>query len=127
MFAILGTVISIFFTGINMYLLGYLFGFSNDFQLSLAFGSLISATDPVSILSIFKVTLPDANFYHLLFGESILNDAISIVFYETVLNYQSSDSLFKSIVTSTINFFVVFIGSVIIGFLIGYFTAFVVI
>ena len=53
---------------------------------SFAFGSLISATDPVSVLAIFKEMDADANLYSIVFGESIFNDAVSIVMYETVKN-----------------------------------------
>ena len=51
---------------------------------SLAFGSLISSTDPVAVLAIFKEMDTDINLYTLIFGESIFNDAISIVMYNTV-------------------------------------------
>lgn len=48
----------------------------------LAFGSFISATDPVAVLSIFKeMTDTDKNLYALIFGESILNDAISLIMF----------------------------------------------
>lgn len=47
----------------------------------MAFSSLISATDPVSVLSIFKEIGADINLYSLIFGESIFNDAIGIVMY----------------------------------------------
>lgn len=49
------------------------------------FGSLISATDPVAVLAIFKQMDADENLYSIVFGESIFNDAISIVMYNTVL------------------------------------------
>lgn len=52
---------------------------------SFAFGSLISATDPVSVLAIFKEMNADVNLYAIVFGESIFNDAIGLVMYETVL------------------------------------------
>jgi len=45
---------------------------------------LISATDPVAVLAIFKAMDADENIYALVFGESIFNDAISIVMYKTV-------------------------------------------
>lgn len=48
------------------------------------FGSLISATDPVAVLAIFKQMDADENLYSIVFGESIFNDAISIVMYNTV-------------------------------------------
>lgn len=52
----------------------------------MAFSSLISATDPVSVLSIFKEIGADINLYSLIFGESIFNDAIGIVMYWSVVD-----------------------------------------
>jgi NhaP-type Na+/H+ or K+/H+ antiporter len=46
---------------------------------------LISATDPVSVLAIFKEMDADVNLYAIVFGESIFNDAIGIVMYQTVM------------------------------------------
>jgi sodium/hydrogen exchanger 8 len=46
---------------------------------SLVFGSLISATDPVTVLAIFGKMGADRDLYALVFGESVLNDAVAIV------------------------------------------------
>ena len=51
-----------------------------------AFGSLISATDPVSVIAIFKEMNADANLFAIVFGESIFNDAVAIVMYQTVID-----------------------------------------
>jgi len=48
----------------------------------LIFGSTLSATDPVTILAIFNTAKVDPKLYSIIFGESILNDAVSIVMYE---------------------------------------------
>ena len=48
----------------------------------LIFGSTLSATDPVTILAIFNQYKVDPKLYSVIFGESILNDAVSIVMYE---------------------------------------------
>lgn len=89
----------------------------------MSYGSLISATDPVGIISSFKEYSTDANFYQILYGESILNDAVSIVFYETCLGQNYSDSIFETIIKSILNFFLNITGSTLLGFFIGYLTA----
>jgi solute carrier family 9 (sodium/hydrogen exchanger), member 6/7 len=48
----------------------------------LTFGSTLSATDPVTILAIFQQYKVDPKLYTIIFGESLLNDAVSIVMYE---------------------------------------------
>ncbi|CAG0913934.1 unnamed protein product [Notodromas monacha] len=55
----------------------------------LYFGSMISATDPVTVLAIFNDLHVDVTLYALVFGESILNDAVAIVLTESVRDYQS--------------------------------------
>lgn len=50
----------------------------------LTFGSTLSATDPVTILAIFNQYKVDPKLYTVIFGESLLNDAVSIVMYECV-------------------------------------------
>uniref|UniRef100_A0A164V4A9 Cation/H+ exchanger transmembrane domain-containing protein n=1 Tax=Daucus carota subsp. sativus TaxID=79200 RepID=A0A164V4A9_DAUCS len=75
-FAILGTLISSIVTGILVYIGGvtYLM-YRLPFVECLMFGALISATDPVTVLSIFQELGTDTNLYALVFGESVLNDA----------------------------------------------------
>ena len=87
MFSFMGTFISIFFASIFFYLSGT-FGWSYEFSIkdSFAFGSVISATDTVSVLAIFKEMDADENLYAIVFGESVFNDAICIVMYDTVKN-----------------------------------------
>ncbi len=91
---------------------------------SLSYGSLISATDPVGIISAFKDYNTDPNFFQILYGESILNDAISIVFYDTCVNQPYlSESILESIIKGTLSFGLNIIGSTLLGFFIGYLTA----
>lgn len=48
----------------------------------LIYGSTLSATDPVTVLAIFNQYKVDPKLYTIIFGESLLNDAVSIVMYE---------------------------------------------
>ncbi len=56
-------------------------GFRASIIPSLLFGSLISATDPVTVLAIFHDLHVDFDLYSLVFGESVMNDAVAIVMY----------------------------------------------
>ncbi|KAH8352476.1 hypothetical protein KR084_004409 [Drosophila pseudotakahashii] len=79
-FAIFGTMISALVIGAGIYLLGLAeVAFRLSFSESFAFGSLISAVDPVATVAIFHALDVDPILNMLVFGESILNDAISIV------------------------------------------------
>lgn len=82
--AIAGTIIATLITSIITYWLA-LTGIVENFTLNVcfAFGSLISATDPVAVLSIFKELHVDNTIYNLIFGESTLNDAVSMILYDT--------------------------------------------
>lgn len=54
-------------------------GFHFAYVDCLRFGAIISATDPVTVLAVFKELKVDVNLDALLFGESVLNDAVAIV------------------------------------------------
>lgn len=60
---------------------------------SLVFGSLISSTDPVTVLSLLPDNV-DKRLYMFIFGESALNDAVSIILYRFFVGLQAqSDNL----------------------------------
>ncbi|XP_034943648.1 sodium/hydrogen exchanger 7 isoform X2 [Chelonus insularis] len=90
MFALLGTTISSFVIGALMYGFFQLVpNLSNSFEFldTLYFGALISPTDPLTIISIFNDLHVDVNLYALVFGESVLNDAVAIVLSGSIQNY----------------------------------------
>ncbi|KAL6730502.1 hypothetical protein Aduo_001474 [Ancylostoma duodenale] len=87
-FAILGTAISALVIGFCIYILGqadlvYEFSIFECF----AFASMISAVDPVATLAIFQAVKVEGLLYMLVFGESMLNDAVSIVFAATAIRH----------------------------------------
>lgn len=83
-FAFAGTFISAMVVGVTVYLwsLLHLENLSLSFLECLIFGSTLSATDPVTILAIFNTYKVDPQLYSVIFGESILNDAVSIVMFQ---------------------------------------------
>lgn len=118
-FAIFGTAISAFIIGFGVYFLGvadvvYKLGFVESF----AFGSLISAVDPVATIAIFHALHVDPILNMLVFGESILNDAIAIVLTTAVLESNNpSVSSGEAIVMSINRFCLMFFASAGIGVL----------
>ncbi|KAF8521091.1 sodium/hydrogen exchanger [Hysterangium stoloniferum] len=102
-FAFVGTFISAVGLGVLVYIWSFLGLESLKLSLleCLIFGSTLSATDPVTILAIFTQYKVDPNLYSVIFGESILNDAVSIVMYDTLSQFHGEEifvsSLFRGI------------------------------
>jgi sodium/hydrogen exchanger-like protein 6/7 len=65
-----------------LYSLGHAEGLQISFLDSLIFGSILSATDPVTILAIFSQLGVDPKLFSIISGESLLNDAVAIVLSE---------------------------------------------
>ncbi|KAH7882785.1 Sodium/hydrogen exchanger family-domain-containing protein, partial [Phlebopus sp. FC_14] len=98
-FAFLGTTISAVGVGVLVYIYSFLGLESLDVTLleCLTFGSTLSATDPVTILAIFNQYKVDPKLYTIIFGESLLNDAVSIVMYETLTQFHGTEIYLSSI------------------------------
>ena len=85
----------------------------------LIFGSTLSATDPVTILAIFQQYKVDPKLYSVIFGESILNDAVAIVMYETLSQFRGSEIYIGSIFHGVGIFFLSFSSSMALGIAFG--------
>ncbi|MGR9052522.1 MAG: cation:proton antiporter [Gammaproteobacteria bacterium] len=96
--------------------LGLMASLNLDLTVALLFGALISATDPVAVIALFKELGVDRRLTVLVEGESLFNDATAIVLFNIMLafvlsgKFAPSDSL-----TAIADFFHVFFGGVIIG------------
>ncbi|XP_053606159.1 sodium/hydrogen exchanger 8 isoform X1 [Plodia interpunctella] len=119
LFAIVGTAISAFVIGAGIYLLGLAqVVYKLSFVESFAFGSLISAVDPVATVAIFHALDVDPVLNMLVFGESILNDAVAIVLTTAVLDSNGPDMSTGEAILSAINrFWLMFFASAGIGVL----------
>ncbi|XP_050983985.1 sodium/hydrogen exchanger 6a [Labeo rohita] len=93
-YAFVGTVVSCFIIGLVMYgcvtMMKHIGHLGGDFFFTdcLFFGAIVSATDPVTVLAIFNELQVDADLYALLFGESVLNDAVAVVLSSSIVAYQ---------------------------------------
>lgn len=116
-FAIVGTTISAFVIGFGIYFLGLAdVVYKLSFVESFAFGSLISAVDPVATVAIFHALNVDPILNMLVFGESILNDAIAIVLTTAAL--ESNNPLMgtgEAVILGIQNFCLMFFASAGIG------------
>ncbi|XP_026395128.1 sodium/hydrogen exchanger 6-like [Papaver somniferum] len=123
-FAILGTFISSIVTGVLVYLGGVLLlMYKLPFVECLMFGALISATDPVTVLSIFQELGTDMNLYALVFGESVLNDAMAISLYRTMSSVRSQASSGLNFFLVILRFLETFVGSMSAGVGVGFTSA----
>lgn len=102
-------------------------GLDISFVDAISVGATLSATDPVTILAIFNAYKVDPKLYTIIFGESILNDAIAIVLFETAQKYREGASAGSLTVLSLFEsigvFLLVFFGSLVIGLAVGLGTA----
>ncbi|KAK7428959.1 monovalent cation:H+ antiporter, CPA1 (nhx1) [Neonectria magnoliae] len=126
-FAFAGTFLSAIVIGLILWLFSFLPGSLDiTFVDAISVGATLSATDPVTILAIFNTYKVDPKLYTIIFGESILNDAIAIVIFETAQKYNKGEAGNLGIVSffeGTGIFLLVFFGSMFIGFVVGVFTA----
>ncbi|XP_012972111.1 sodium/hydrogen exchanger 8 isoform X2 [Mesocricetus auratus] len=130
LFAVFGTTISAFVVGGGIYFLGQADVISKlNMTDSFAFGSLISAVDPVATIAIFNALHVDPVLNMLVFGESILNDAVSIVLTNTAeglsKKHMSDVSGWQTFSQALGYFLKMFFGSAALGTLTGLISALV--
>lgn len=93
-----------------------------NFLTALLFGALISATDPVAVVALFKELGAPLRLNVLVEGESLFNDATAIVVFTILLTMITQDTQMDLLATGSaiIEFFRVFLGGIFIGALIGF-------
>ncbi|KAM6900643.1 sodium/hydrogen exchanger 9-like [Xenentodon cancila] len=93
----------------------------------LLFGAIMSATDPVSVLGLLSDLHVDLDLHTLLFGESVLNDAVAIVLTHAIATYDQMGTghvFDPTAFIHSIGFFLgVFVGSFFLGFIFSVITA----
>lgn len=82
---------------------------------SLLFGALISATDPVAVVALFKELGVAQQLVVLMEGESLLNDATAIVIFNLILAAVTAPVDGSLITQGGREFFVSFFGGILVG------------
>lgn len=142
-YAVFGTLFNVFVIGYGLYFVNYIgwMGFVGPSNMTagdaaapeldtiqcLTFSSLISAVDPVAVLAIFQEIGVNISLYFLVFGESLLNDGVTVVLYNTMLGLGGSENPDQSqYVLAFFSFFTVVLGGLTIGAIVGLLCSFIV-
>uniref|UniRef100_A0AAV2MA75 Sodium/hydrogen exchanger n=1 Tax=Knipowitschia caucasica TaxID=637954 RepID=A0AAV2MA75_KNICA len=131
MFAVVGTLWNSFFIGGLLFAVcqinpGYPLEI-NQLELlpCLLFGSIISAVDPVAVLAVFEEIHINELLHILVFGESLLNDAVTVVLYHLFEEYAGAGTVtVLDGFLGMVSFLVVAVGGVLVGAIYGLLAAF---
>uniref|UniRef100_F7FWL0 Sodium/hydrogen exchanger n=1 Tax=Callithrix jacchus TaxID=9483 RepID=F7FWL0_CALJA len=121
LYAVVGTVWNAATTGLSLYGV-FLSGLMGDLQIGLLdfllFGSLIAAVDPVAVLAVFEEVHVNEVLFIIVFGESLLNDAVTVVLYnvfESFVSLGGDNVTGVDCVKGIVSFFVVSLGGTLVG------------
>ncbi len=121
--ATLGTLISTFAVATGVYLLFDLFDTDLPFIWALVFGALISPTDPVAVLGLFKSVNVPGSLQMKMAGESLFNDGVGVVVFTVVVSVAvagSTGSGALGVAEVAELFFVEVFGGALLGIIAGY-------
>uniref|UniRef100_A0A915ASD2 Sodium/hydrogen exchanger n=1 Tax=Parascaris univalens TaxID=6257 RepID=A0A915ASD2_PARUN len=118
LYAVVGTLWNIISIGVVLYAFSPYYSVSVPLIDLLLFATLISAVDPVAVLSVFEEINVNQLLHICVFGESLLNDAVTIVLYHALgamarigpENLETED-----FIKASVSFFLVAFGGITIG------------
>ncbi|RLA23779.1 MAG: sodium:proton antiporter [Gammaproteobacteria bacterium] len=117
MLAIVGMLVSVALVG-----LGVWWSLGLQLIIALLFASLISATDPVAVIALFKELGVSRRLNVLVEGESLMNDATAIVLFNILMMLLLEDHFsFANGLEAVGQFLKVFLGGIVVGISVGIF------
>jgi CPA1 family monovalent cation:H+ antiporter len=121
-YAIIGTLVSTVLVGLLLYSVVMLLGLPLEFMHCILFGSLISPTDPIAVLGIFKKVGAPKSLEIQLTGESLFNDGIGVVVFLTLAGIiYPADAHGSMDAMGIVKFFLVeALGGILLGFAAGW-------
>ena len=117
--AVGGYLASAFLIGGGLWLVLSLIGLAVPFPVTLLFGALISATDPVAVLALFKEYGAPRRLTLIFEGESLANDATALALFVIVLSLVEVGITGSGIALGAVTFFVMLVGGALLGLLVG--------
>ena len=90
--ATVGVTLSTFMIGGAVWAMAELIGLNLPFLWALVFGALISPTDPVAVLGLFRTVKVPASLEAKVAGESLFNDGVGVVVFTVVVAIAISSS-----------------------------------
>ncbi|KAH3834056.1 Na(+)/H(+) exchanger protein 7-like [Dreissena polymorpha] len=96
LFAVWGTIFNCFLIGLTLwglFLVGAMEDINFTFVQVLVFSSLIVAVDPVAVLAVFQEVGVNHTLYFLVFGESLLNDGVTVVMYNVMQVFNGFETI----------------------------------
>jgi len=120
--AIFSLLFSTLIIGFSFSFLLALLGFQIPYSVSFLFGAIISATDPVAVLAIFKEYGAPKRIMYLFEGESLFNDGTAVALFLIILGLMQSGTGLHSaeIFNGILTFFSMIFGGIFFGIIMGY-------
>lgn len=127
-FSVVGTLWNSMGIGVSLFAICQIeaFGVQDiNLQENLLFATIISAVDPVAVLSVFEDVSVNEQLYIVVFGESLFNDAVTVVLYN-MFNFVAEMPVVEpvDVFLGVARFFVVGLGGMGFGILFGFVAAF---
>ncbi|KAG6610322.1 sodium/hydrogen exchanger 3 [Phytophthora cinnamomi] len=115
--AVVGTVVSAIITGGVLYLAGAAKMVTRlSWVEAFLFGTLINAVDPVATLACFNKLHVPPLLFNLVFGESVINNAVAIALYQTLHRWDvGTDLSIKQLLRVAANTTGMFVGSLLVS------------
>ncbi|NOZ85379.1 MAG: sodium:proton antiporter [Deltaproteobacteria bacterium] len=117
LFSVVGVVLS---TAVIGSLLYFFSSIANVF-VALLLGAILSPTDPVSVLSLFKKIGVSEDLKHLVEGEALFNDGTAVVLFMIILEHVQGYSN-AGVIYTILSFLLVTGGGILLGLVLGYLT-----
>ena len=120
LFAIVGTIWNTLAIGCTLLALGQMGWFSLEFSTFeiLLFAALISAVDPVAVITVFEEVHVNEFLFVNVFGEALFNDGVTVVLYQMFRKFMAigqENLIAVDYLAGLLSFFVIGVGGMCIG------------